>query len=224
MNINWNHIEKVFFDMDGTLLDLHYDNHFWEQHLPKRYAEIQGLSIEIANDILKRRIHSLQGKIEWYCIDFWSDTLNLDIMTLKYETAHRIQWRPYAEKLLKRLKARGISLYLVTNAHPKSIAIKHQHQPLTHYFDDIISSHDYQAAKESTLFWSTLKERLEYSPAKTLFFDDNIAVLTSAKENGQLTNLFDIAKPDSQRPKRQRSLFPMIECFSTILPDKLGFI
>ena len=37
--INWPQIDTVFLDMDGTLLDLHFDNHFWREHMPRRYAE-----------------------------------------------------------------------------------------------------------------------------------------------------------------------------------------
>ncbi|HEC04859.1 MAG TPA: haloacid dehalogenase, partial [Thiothrix sp.] len=36
--MNWDEIQTVFLDMDGTLLDLHFDNHFWLEHLPIHYA------------------------------------------------------------------------------------------------------------------------------------------------------------------------------------------
>ncbi|HBT55971.1 MAG TPA: haloacid dehalogenase, partial [Pseudomonas sp.] len=32
--LNWNAIDTVLLDMDGTLLDLHFDNHFWLEHMP----------------------------------------------------------------------------------------------------------------------------------------------------------------------------------------------
>ncbi|MCP4043692.1 MAG: haloacid dehalogenase, partial [Gammaproteobacteria bacterium] len=34
--INWNSIHTVLLDMDGTLLDLHFDNQFWLEHVPLR--------------------------------------------------------------------------------------------------------------------------------------------------------------------------------------------
>ena len=43
---DWENIETVLLDMDGTLLDLHFDNHFWLQHVPVCYAEKHGLSHE----------------------------------------------------------------------------------------------------------------------------------------------------------------------------------
>lgn len=41
--IDWSAIDTVLLDMDGTLLDLHFDNHFWQHHLPLRFAERHGL-------------------------------------------------------------------------------------------------------------------------------------------------------------------------------------
>ncbi len=219
MQIEWQHIDHVFFDMDGTLLDLHYDNHFWQHHLPKRYAEIHNLPVQEAIKNLTHQIQSIEGQLNWYCLDYWAQTLNIDLVALKHETAHKIQWRPYAEAFLKNLKAREIPLYLVTNAHPKAIQIKNEHQPLTHYFDQVISSHDYQAEKESAQFWKTLSKHLPFNPDKTLFFDDNIQVLTSAKINGRLGHLYGIAKPDSRRPVLTTSPFPLVTCFSTLLKN-----
>ena len=37
--INWKNIDTVLLDMDGTLLDLHFDNHFWQTFVPLRYAQ-----------------------------------------------------------------------------------------------------------------------------------------------------------------------------------------
>ena len=38
--IDWDDIDTVLLDMDGTLLDLHFDNFFWMHYMPRRYAEI----------------------------------------------------------------------------------------------------------------------------------------------------------------------------------------
>lgn len=224
MTINWNKIDQVFFDMDGTLLDLHYDNHFWQHHLPHRFAEINALPKAIAQQQLSQQIQALQGQLNWYCIDYWSETLKLDIMALKHEIADRIQWRPYAKALLEYLTDLGKPLYLVTNAHPKSIQIKHQHQPLTHYFNDVFSSHNFSAAKESPKFWHTLKKAHNFPHHNTVFFDDNLSVLESAQKNGQLTQLYAIQKPDSQQPSQlehiKQSSFKPAGCFSDFILQK----
>ena len=50
--IDWSSLDTVFLDMDGTLLDLHFDNHFWLEHLPRRYAEQFDLTPEDAKNTL----------------------------------------------------------------------------------------------------------------------------------------------------------------------------
>ena len=99
--INWQAIDTVLLDMDGTLLDLHFDNYFWLTHLPRRYAEHHGLEPEQARKDLSARIKSFEGTLQWYCLDHWSELVKMDIPTLKLEVQHKIQVRPYAEDFLR---------------------------------------------------------------------------------------------------------------------------
>ena len=71
----WNAIDTVLLDMDGTLLDLHFDNHFWLQHLPQRYAELHGVSRALADAELLPLFREHAGTLNWYCTDFWSREL-----------------------------------------------------------------------------------------------------------------------------------------------------
>jgi len=50
--LNWSEISTVLLDMDGTILDLHFDTHFWLEHLPMRYSEKTGISLEQAKEKL----------------------------------------------------------------------------------------------------------------------------------------------------------------------------
>jgi FMN phosphatase YigB (HAD superfamily) len=49
----WEAIDTVLLDMDGTLLDLRFDNYFWMEFLPERYAERHGLTPEQARAVLR---------------------------------------------------------------------------------------------------------------------------------------------------------------------------
>ena len=51
----WSAVESVFMDMDGTLLDLHFDNHFWLEHLPLRFGERHGMSAAASLEALTPR-------------------------------------------------------------------------------------------------------------------------------------------------------------------------
>lgn len=54
--LNWKKINSVFLDMDGTLLDLNFDNHFWQEHVPLRYAELSDISLDEAKEVLYPRL------------------------------------------------------------------------------------------------------------------------------------------------------------------------
>ena len=37
--LDWTSIDTVLLDMDGTLLDLRFDNWFWQEHVPDALRE-----------------------------------------------------------------------------------------------------------------------------------------------------------------------------------------
>jgi len=215
--IDWNQIETVFLDMDGTLLDLHYDNHFWRCHLPERYAAQKGISVEQAIILLTNIYLAHADTLNWYCIDFWSDQLGMDVGALKHETANRIAWRPNAQKFLGFVRDQGYDIALVTNAHRKSIDVKLKHTGLDQTISEIISSHDLKLPKEDVEFWHRLQRQRHFNPERTAFFDDNENVLRSAQRFG-IRHLFTIAQPDSAQEKRLSSEFPLIHDFQDLLP------
>jgi len=103
--IDWNAVDTVFLDLDGTLLDLHFDNHFWREHVPRRYAAAHGLSPATAWAELLARYRAHEGTLAWYCIEHWSRELGLDIARLKREVAHLIALHPQVIDVLEALAA-----------------------------------------------------------------------------------------------------------------------
>ncbi len=213
--INWNSIDTVMLDMDGTLLDLHYDNHFWLTHLPKRYADIHNMSRKEAERQLHKHIYEIEGTLNWYCLDYWSESLGIDVTELKKETKHKIQERPHVNDFLQALKNNGKLVYLVTNAHPAGINIKLAETNIEPFLDEIISSHQFQAPKEQHRFWQALDQHIDFNKERTLFIDDNITVLNTAVEFG-IKNILGIHQPDSQR-ERVLDDVPAIHHFDEIM-------
>ncbi|MEJ1296775.1 MAG: GMP/IMP nucleotidase [Candidatus Sedimenticola sp. (ex Thyasira tokunagai)] len=216
--IDWNQIDTLFLDMDGTLLDLHFDNHFWLEHVPKRYAEANGISLEAAREKLHGSYRDILGTLEWYCVDHWSRELGLDIALLKEEVDHLIGVHPHVVDFLQAMKRRGKRLVLVTNAHQKSLALKLDRTQLGGYFDAVICSHDLGLPKEDRAFWDKLQQVELFDPAKTLFVDDSPSVLESAKAYG-IRWLLAVLKPDTKEPPREVGAFDAIHDFSEILPE-----
>lgn len=213
--IEWNDIDTVFLDMDGTLLDLHYDNHFWLTHLPKRYSEIHQLEHEVAEKRLHQHIKDIEGTLDWYCLDYWSESLDLDIPALKRETKEKIKQRPHVTEFLSALRRKQKAIYLITNAHPAGIEIKLTQTNIACYFDEVISSHQFRFPKEDKAFWLALKKHLTFDVNKTLFIDDNIDVLNTAVNFG-IKNILGIHQPDSQQ-QRILEAVPAIHHFDELL-------
>lgn len=217
--INWEKIETVLLDMDGTLLDLHFDNHFWREHVMHKYSEAHGIPLDRVRPSLLRRMREKQGTLDWYCLDFWSKELQLDVLALKKEVGHLIRIHPYAEEFLQSLRGRR-PLTLVTDAHPDVLQLKLQHTGISIYFDNIISSHEFKQPKESPLFWQHLQRRLNFKPEKTLLIEDSSNVINTAKQFG-IGHLLAITQPDSREIQNRFTEIPAIRNFGEILPLKL---
>jgi HAD superfamily hydrolase (TIGR01509 family) len=213
--IDWSQIDTVFLDMDGTLLDLHFDNHFWLEHVPRRYAESRGMDLELAREELMTRYRSVEGTLEWYCVDRWSRELGLDIALLKAEVDHLIAVHPHVMDFLEGLQRAGKRRVLVTNAHQKSIALKMERTPLRGHLERIVCSHDLGVAKENPDFWHRLRAIEPFDPQRTLFVDDSPTVLASASEYG-FRWLLAILAPDSTQPVRNAGELPAVRDFSEL--------
>lgn len=214
--LDWRSIDTVLLDMDGTLLDLHFDNHFWQAHVPMRYAEAKGLPIDAAREELMARYHARVGTLDWYSVDFWESELELDIMRLKEEVAHLIQVHPSVADFLAQMRRLGKRLVLATNAHHKSITLKMARTGLEPHFDAIVSSHVLGCPKESRCFWEKLALLEPFDPTRTLLIDDSLPVLDAAREFG-IRHLLAVRTPDTRQPAKDTTPYPAIDSFAELL-------
>ena len=198
---DWAQIDSVCLDMDGTLLDLRFDNYFWLEVVPQRYGELHDIPTATALEQLLPRIDAWRGRLEWYCVDHWTEQLGLDIEALKVEFREHIRFLPGAQRFLERLGSLGKRRLLTTNAHPKALAVKDGTTGVGRYFDVMISSHVVGVAKESPEFWVRLARHHDIEPAATLFIDDSPSVLRAARDAG-IRWLYQVLQPDSTQPPR----------------------
>jgi len=219
MKLDWSQIDSVFLDMDGTLLDLHFDNYFWLEHVPLRYAQANAIDIEEAKQELLPRYRKAEGTIEWYCIDYWSNELGLDIALLKEEIDHLIAVHPHVTDFLDAVRRADKRVVLVTNAHGKSLALKMNRTQLGGHFDQLICSHDFGMPKEQSDFWRQLQSKEPFNKSRTLLVDDSLSVLRSAEQYG-IKYLCAIYKPDSKEPARDILEFSAIHNFLELMPPE----
>ncbi|MDP7419023.1 MAG: GMP/IMP nucleotidase [Gammaproteobacteria bacterium] len=197
--VDWRQFETILLDMDGTLLDLAFDNYFWRELVPHCHARLRKISYEQASADLFQRYAKVQGSLDWYCLDYWTAELGLDLSALKVASSHRIKFLPGAHEFLVTLAGWNKRIILVTNAHGNALNIKNEVAGLDRYVDEFVSSHELGFAKEHAEFWPLLNERLGFNPESTLFIDDSVPVLDAATAYG-LRGIMAVAGPDTQLP------------------------
>jgi len=219
--LNWSEISTVLLDMDGTILDLHFDNHFWLEYFPIRYSEYHGINIEEAEQQLMNRYKELTGTIEWYCLDYWTEFTQMPIAELKREIQHLIQLREDADEFLTALKQSGREVILVTNAHPDALSLKIERTQLDKYFDALYSTHEFGVVKESQLLWGKLQAKQGFDLNNTLFVDDSLPVLKSAQKYG-IKHILAVENPDSKKPANSFADFTSISDYRQLTKDILA--
>lgn len=215
--IDWNKIDTVLLDMDGTLLDLNFDNHFWKEFVPLKFAEKQGIALAEAKQLLEPRFKNMEGRLEWYCLDYWSEALQLNIAGLKAEIGGLISVLPHVVEFLEKIHQSPRKVLLVTNAHQDSLGLKMEKTCLHRFFDDIVSSHTLGFPKEHADFWRLLQQQKPFEKHNTLLIDDSLAVLNAARLFG-IAHLISVSRPDTQLPKKEITGFPAIEDFRELMP------
>lgn len=208
--------DTLMLDMDGTLLDLAFDNYMWKERIPEEYARHRGISARQARDELFAKYQSVLGTLDWYCLDHWSDLLGIDVLELHRQTHHRIGFLPGARDFLIEASAQEIRLLLVSNSHPATLEVKAEATGIAAFFDEVYLSHRFGHAKEDQAFWRTLAESERIDPDRAVFVDDTARVLESARTFG-LTRLLAVTRPDTTAPAISCGPFTGIESVAELL-------
>ncbi|MCL1077158.1 GMP/IMP nucleotidase [Parashewanella spongiae] len=205
----WQQIDTVLLDMDGTLLDLHFDNHLWLTKVPLEISQVHQVSLAQAKQMVETAYYEVAGTLNWYSLDYWQQRFNIDIIALHHASTENIQLRADCMPFLSSLKTMKKNRILATNAHPESLALKLEHTCLAEGLDDMISSHETGYPKENPKFWVALFERFSLDPSRCLFIDDNENILKASQKAGVGFQL-GIQNPDSQMPHKS-----YVDCLST---------
>ena len=183
--LDWRSIDHVLLDLDGTLLDKHFDKWFWNEFVPRKYAEAKGITLKEAKARkLFEKYWSSSGGLKWYDLNYWSRKLGIDIISLNYEARHLIRLHPDAVRFLKLLKRQRKRVFLVTNVHRPMLRIKMRKTGIAKYFDRVVSAFDVGVPKEKTAFWVRAQRRLGFAKERTLLVDDEEKALAAARHFG----------------------------------------
>ena len=219
--IHWKQIDTLLLDMDGTLLDLHFDDHFWLQFMPAHLPESHAYDPDKMDTHFHQPMQSTRGTLDWYCVDHWETRLELPVMEAMARHRHLIRWRPGTTDFLRLARKAGKQILIATNAHRAVWQLKADTLDLARFVDGIVSSHDYGKPKEDGLFWRSLAEQHQLDLARCAFFDDSEAVLASAVTHGVGT-VVGIDHPNSAREPRVMNHHLNIRDFSDLKPGLLA--
>ncbi len=218
--VDWSHCDTVLLDMDGTVLDLAFDNYFWRQLVPTRIAHKHGISDADARDDLYSRFSEKEGSLDWYCLDYWSDDLDVDLVALKESIRHKVGYLPDTRRFLKAVKDSHRRLFLVTNAHPDTLRVKLSAVEFDGYFDGLYTSHEFGHAKEHAEFWPALQNKLGFDASRCLFVDDSLPVLEAARNFG-IDQVVAVERPDTGEPPRAIDAFSSVHSLDELLSGEI---
>lgn len=214
--IEWNEIDDVLLDMDGTLLDRHFDNFFFEEELPRRYAALRALPFEEARERLIAMYRSVEGELAWTDLNYWTRRVGIDVVAMHKELDHMIGFLPGAEEFLRHLRQLGKRVTIVTNAHSTGVSVKVAKTGLDRYVNRIVDAFEVGYLKMRPEYWPNCQRLLGFDPSRSLFMDDDEGCLMAAKEFG-VAHLVHSAKSSSQLPPAPLSQFFSIAGFAPLL-------
>lgn len=220
--VDWTKVNHVLLDMDGTLLDLAFDNDFWGHQIHAHYAALNNVSYEEVVARFEPIFRSVEGSLKWYSTDHWSEQYGFDIIALSQQFKTQIRWLDHAKQFLIDLRDRSIRTTILTNAHPNIVELKHSVTGIRDFVDDVISSHQVGYAKEHPLFWEgafamTGLSGADIAEGRALFFDDSLPVLNAAITAGIHYSVM-ICAPDSTRPTKMPNTRYAVTSFADMLP------
>jgi HAD superfamily hydrolase (TIGR01509 family) len=219
----WSLIDTVLLDLDGTLLDLAFDNHFWREVIPSAYAASRSLTLEQARALLQARFLACEGTLSWYCVEHWTRELELDVLAIKRTVADRVAWLPGAQDFLRGVRAAGKRIVLLTNSHPEVLQIKDERTLVSSFLDAAFSSHEFGAPKENPAFWQAVRKAEPFDLERTLFVDDSPPVLRAARAAG-VRWVYGVRAPSTAASgpaaeRRDHEDFPAVDSIVELAPE-----
>jgi putative hydrolase of the HAD superfamily len=214
--LDWDRIDHVLLDMDGTLLDRHFDNFFFEEELPRRYAALQGLTFEESRDRLMAMYRSVEEELAWTDLHYWTQRIGIDIVAMHKELDHMIGFLPGAEAFLAALRAKGKRLTILTNAHQAGVAIKTDRTGLHRHVDRIVDAFEVGYLKMRAEYWPACRRLVGFDPDRSLYIDDDERCLAAADRFG-ICHVVHSARSSSQLPPVRSGTFPSVESLPVLL-------
>ena len=164
------------FDLDGTLMKPGFGDKVWLEGLPNIYAMTHNISFEEARDQLLAAYDTLGNeRREWYDLNYWITTLNLDITPDELLNTFSKYITPYSEvpTLLNRF-FKNYTLIVSSAAMKPFIYIELKTAHLMDYFTALFSAtSDTKTVKKDPFFYQMITQKMDCNPTEIIHVGDN---------------------------------------------------
>jgi putative hydrolase of the HAD superfamily len=168
-----NKLKIISFDVDGTLVDLEYNNLVWFKEIPQLVAQKKKIGFEESIKLVQDEYNKLgEHNLNWYDIKYWISYFGLGIsykkILEKYEP--QIKIFPDVVPTLKELKKDFILISIT--AMPREFLVPKM-KKLKKYFKYIFSSlSDFKEIKNSEIYLR-ICQKLKVKPEQVLHIGDH---------------------------------------------------
>lgn len=214
--LDWSQIDDVLIDMDGTLLDRHFDNFFFEEELPRRYALREKLSLDESRARLMAMYRSVEEELAWTDLHYWTSRVGIDVVAMHRELDHMIGFLPGAAAFLSAVRHQKKRVTVLTNAHPAGVAIKTAKTGLEARVDRIVDAFEVGYLKMRPQYWPACLDLVKFDPTRALFIDDDERCLAAARQFGVL-HLLHSARSSTKSPPAFSASFRSVQDLSSLL-------
>lgn len=167
----------ISFDLDGTLVDMNFDDIIWQKEIPSSFAKKNNVSFEEARKIVFSEYYKalfIEKTRRWTDVEFWFERFDLGSVEdmLREAEKHVIIYEDTLE-ILKYLKEK-YKLIIISNAHLKFIDVKLRREGLRDYFDKIISAPEELGMNKNKSIFLTVADLLGVKPSEMVHVGDSI--------------------------------------------------
>ena len=207
--VKLNSTTAILSDLDGVILDQHYDRKFWQSWLPEHVANQTNQSIEKIQIEIQLKIDGQKGTLNWYDLNYWDDLLDVDCMEIIKEQEEKPSFLEGSLEALQELSTLKNPKHILTNGDPRLQEYKAEARNFLQFFDSIFYSMHAGYPKEKKEFWTLARHNLNLDFEDSIFIDDDFKVVTIAVKAG-------VKRVIWITPGKNRILQNGIETFSSL--------